>query len=93
MMGAIIGAVTGFLGISSLRLYIYIAVTVAVIIAGFTIRQHFINVGWNKAMTRVEKQNDKAAAAAAKVKERADSCSENSWWDVVSASCKTEDAQ
>lgn len=82
-----------FFGISPLRLIIYTAVTIAVIIAGFTIRQHFVNEGYSHAIAAVKKQDDRAVAAADKVQQRADECSGNSWWDVISQSCKLEDAK
>jgi hypothetical protein len=89
-----IGSIAALLGISSLRLYVYAALTVAVVIGGFTIRQHFINAGWNKAMIRVQKQNDAAADAARKVESHVNTCSEeNGYWDVVTQGCKMEEPQ
>lgn len=93
-MGAVIGAITGALGISSLRLYVYLAVTVAIIIAGLTVRQHYINVGWDKAMVRVQKQDNAAIDAAKKVEKHVAVCSDaNGYWDVVTQGCKLEDAE
>ena len=92
-MPAIILIIAQFFGISSFRLIVYAAVTVAIIIAGFTIRQHFVNEGYRHAIAAVKKQDDKAVAAADKVQQRADECSGNSWWDVISQSCKLEDVK
>lgn len=85
--------VANFFGISVFRLAIYAACIVAVIIAGFTIRQHFVNEGYKHAIAAVKKQDDRAVAAADKVQQRADECSGNSWFDVVSQACKLEDAK
>lgn len=93
-MAAIITMIAGFLGISSARLIAYAVVTVAIVIAGLTIRQHYINEGWDKAMARVQKQDDAAVAAARKVEKRVTVCSEaNGYWDVVTQGCKLEDAE
>lgn len=69
---------------------IYAGVAVAVIAAGVTIRQHYINLGWSKAITAVKKQDERAKAAAEQVDRKANECSENSYWDVISASCKAD---
>jgi hypothetical protein len=93
-MGAIIGAITGFLGISSLRLYIYLAVTVAIIIAGFTVRQHYINKGWYAHAAKIEKQDNIAVDAARKVEQKTSACSDaNGYWDVITQNCKLEGAE
>lgn len=60
---------------------------------GLAIRQHFVNEGYSHAIAAVKKQDDKAVATADKVQQRADECSGNSWWDVISQSCKLEDAK
>lgn len=85
--------IAGALGISVFRLAIYAACIVAVVIAGVSIRQHYVNIGYAKAIAAVKKQDDRAAEAADKVQKRADDCSGNSWWDVISQSCKLEDAK
>lgn len=93
-MAAFIAMIAGLLGINSGRLIAYVAVTIAMIIAALTIRQHYINAGWDKAMARVQKQDDAAAAAARNVEKRAAVCSEtNGYWDVVTQGCKLEDAE
>lgn len=94
MIASVIGAVAGLLGISPARVIGYFVVIVAVFVAAMTIRQHYINAGWDKAMARVQKQDDAAAAAARKVEKRAAVCSEtNGYWDVVTQGCKLEDAE
>lgn len=85
--------IANLFGISVFRLAIYAACVVAVIVAGFTIRQHFVNEGYKHAIAAVKKQDDRAIAAADKVQQRADECSGNSWWDVISQSCKLEDVK
>lgn len=92
-MPAIILTIAGWFGINPLRLIIYAVLAVAVFTAALTIRQHYINKGYRNAIVAVKKQDDRAVAAADKVQQRADDCSNNSWWDVISQSCKLEDAK
>lgn len=81
------------LGINVFRLAIYAACIVAVIIAAIAIRQHYVNLGYAKAITAVKKQDDRAAEAADKVQKRADECTGASWFDVITQTCKLEDAK
>lgn len=85
------GGIAGFLGISALRLGIYAALVALVLGGAAIVRQHYINKGYDSAITAVKKQDDRAAAAADKVRRKADECAENSWWDVISQSCKLEE--
>lgn len=86
--------VAGFFGISVLRLAIY-AGCIAIALGGaVTIRQHYINKGFNSAMVRVQKQDDRAVAAANKVEQKTAACSDaNGYWDVMTQNCKLEDAE
>lgn len=81
------------LGISVFRLAIYAACVAAVIAAGITIRQHYVNLGYAKAIAAVKKQDNRAVEAAEQVQKKADECTGASWWDVISQSCKLEDAK
>lgn len=85
--------IANLFGISVFRLAIYVGCIVAVVAAGVTIRQHYVNLGYSKAIAAVKKQDDRAVAAAEKVQQRADECSGASWWDVISQSCKLEEAK
>lgn len=85
--------IANLFGISVFRLIIYAVCITAVIAAGITIRQHYVNLGYSKAIAAVKKQDDRAVAAADKVQQRADECSGSSWWDVISQSCKLEDTK
>lgn len=80
-------------GISIFRLAIYAACVAAVIGAGLTIRHHYVSLGYQKAITAVKKQDDRAAEAADKVQKRADECTGASWFDVITQTCKLEDAK
>lgn len=93
-MPVFITTISAFLGISPLRLIAYAVVCIAIVIGAFTIRQHYINLGWSKAMARVESQNDKAAEAAKQVETKTAVCSDaNGYWDVITQNCKLEDAR
>lgn len=94
MIGSVIAVIAGLLGITPARVVGYAVAIVAVVIAAVTIRQHYINAGWEKAMARVQKQDDAAVAAARKVEKRVTVCSEtNGYWDVVTQGCKLEEVE
>lgn len=86
--------VANLFGISVLRLAIYAACFAAVIGAGITIRQHYVNLGYAKAIAAVKKQDDRAVEAADKVEQKAAACTDtNGFWDVITQGCKLEDSK
>ena len=86
--------IANFFGISVFRLAAYAVIVVAVIITGVTLRNHYVNKGWNNAIAAVKKQDDRAVHAAEKVQEKAAKCDEtNGYWDVVTQNCRLEDAK
>jgi NhaP-type Na+/H+ or K+/H+ antiporter len=85
--------IANLFGISVFRLAIYASCIVAVIAAGVTIRQHYIDVGWYKHKAAVEKQDSRSIEASKQIEERAQKCAADSFWDVVTNGCKLEDAQ
>lgn len=93
----IVGWIADRLGLSKLlaEIIMIAALVVAIVIAGFAIRQHYINKGYASAIAAVKKQDDKAVAAAVKVEKKAAACQDgiNGYWDVITQSCKLEDAQ
>ncbi len=89
-MPGFVGIIAAFFGISPLRLIAYAAILAAIVIGAVTIRQHYINLGWNKAISAVKKQDDRARAAAETVERRANQCSENSYWDVLTQGCRED---
>lgn len=93
-MPAFILAIAAVFGISPIRLIVYTVATVAVIVGGFSIRQHYINVGWHKHAAKIEKQDSAAIAVNKKVEKEADKCSDaNGFWDVITQNCKLEEAE
>lgn len=91
---AILTFIANLFGISVLRLAIYAGVVVAVVVAGFTIRQHYINKGYKSAIAAVKKQDDRAVEVASKVEQKATVCTEQSgYWDVITQGCKLEGAE
>lgn len=91
-MPAFILTVAGWFGINPLRLIIYTVAGVAIFAGALTIRQHYVNVGWAKAITAVKKQDDHAIAAADRVEQKATACTDtNGFWDVITQGCKLED--
>lgn len=86
--------IANLFGISIIRLAIYAACVAAVIGTGITIRQHYVNLGYSKAIAAVKKQDDRAVEAATKVEQKAAVCTDtNGFWDVLTQSCKLEDAK
>jgi hypothetical protein len=86
--------IANLLGISVSRLVVYAGIALAIVVGALTIRQHYINKGYASAIAAVKKQDDKAVAAANKVEKKAAVCTETSgYWDVISQSCKLEDAE
>lgn len=93
-MPMLIITIAGWFGINPLRLIAYAAVAFAIVVGALTIRQHYVNLGWSKAITAVKKQDDRAVAAAEKVEQKAAVCTDaNGYWDVVTQGCKLEEAQ
>lgn len=94
-MIGIIAAIAGFFGISIFRLVAYAAIATAVVAGGLTIRHHYVALGYEKALEAVAKQNEITRDAADKIGMKADKCAEgiNGYWDIVTQSCKLEDAK
>lgn len=87
-MPAFIVTIAAFFGISPLRIIAYAAIIAAAIIGALTIRQHYINVGWQKAMHAIAAK-DKAAIKDADDAERAvkDCYARGGTWDQGGMSC------
>jgi hypothetical protein len=85
----IIAMIASMFGISSLRLIIYAVCIVAVVIGALIIRQHYVNLGYTKAIAAVKKQDNRAVAAADKVQQRTAQCDQTSgYWDVITQNCR-----
>jgi hypothetical protein len=85
---SVLSTVGAALGISPLRLLIYAGIAVAVITAGVSIRNHYVNVGWDKALEAVKKQDATAAEAASQAQRTVDDCyNANGTWSVITGSC------
>lgn len=89
-MPAFLLAIALKLGISPMRLITYGVIAFIALGGALTIRQHYINLGWKKAISAVKKQDDKSKAAAEAVDRKADECAANSFWDVISQGCKED---
>lgn len=51
-------------------------------------RQSLINDGWDRALRKVEQQNDRAREAASKVQRTVDDCYDaHRVWDVIQGAC------
>jgi hypothetical protein len=92
-MPVIILTIASWLGISPFRLIAYAAIVAAVIVGAITIRQHYINLGYHNAIVAVKKQDDKAKVAAEKVERKANECTDNSYWDVISQNCHLSEVE
>lgn len=93
----IVGWIADRLGLSKLLAEIIMigALLLAAFVGAMAIRQHYINKGYASAIAAVKKQDDKAVAAAVKVEKKAAACQDgiNGYWDVITQSCKLEDAE
>jgi hypothetical protein len=88
---SVLSTVGAALGISPLRLLVYAGIAFAVITAGVTIRNHYVNVGWDTALEAVKKQDTTAKAAASQVQRTVDDCyNANGTWSVITGSCTLE---
>ncbi len=93
-MPTLILTIAGWFGINPFRLIMYAGIIIAVVTGALVIRQHYVNLGYSKAIAAVKKQDDRAVSAAEKVEQKAAVCSEtNGFWDVISQGCKLEDAK
>lgn len=66
----------------------WVGIAIVALIAAGIIRQHYINVGWEKAIVAVKKQDDKAKAAATEVERKVGECADDNYWDVITQGCK-----
>lgn len=83
-------------GLSSLAAKAIVYSLITMVIGGVLlgIRQHYVNLGWQKAITAVKKQDDRAVAAANKVEEKTDQCNAtNGYWDVITQNCKLQNEE
>ncbi len=88
------GSIANLLGISRLRLIIYVVAVVAVVTGALVIRQHYVNVGWYSHKAAVERQDNIAISASREVEKKADACSEaNGFWDVITQGCKMQEEE
>lgn len=89
-----IASIANLLGVSVLRLGIYAGLVALATGGALTIRQHYINLGWDKHKVAVEKQDASASSASKTVDQKVAKCQEgiNGYWDVISQGCKLDEA-
>ncbi|BEV44430.1 hypothetical protein [Afipia carboxidovorans] len=89
---AVLAFVASLFGVSVARLLLYAGLVLAIIVGALTIREHYINKGYQAALVAVKKQDNIAIDAARKVERKASACTEaNGYWDVVSQGCRLGD--
>jgi hypothetical protein len=94
-MGFLVSLLVGR-GLSALAAKAIIWGVIALVVGGtlLTIRQHYINEGWRKAIVAVKKQDDRAVAAADRVEEKVAKCDESSgFWDVITQDCRLQEEE
>lgn len=90
-MPAFLLVLAGWFGISPLRLIIYGAAAISVVVGAVSIRQHYINRGWDSAIHAIEKQNSVAADAARRAQRSVDQCyDEGGTWSTITGTCTLE---
>jgi hypothetical protein len=94
MMQAVL-LIAKMFGISPLRIIVYAAAVMAVVTAAVVIRHHYVSLGYTKALADVKKQDSRAVEAANAVEQKTAACTQgvNGYWDVLTQSCKLDDAQ
>lgn len=87
-MPAFIITIAAFFGISTLRLIVYSALGVSIVVGALTIRQHYINIGYQKAIHAIAVK-DASAIKDADDAERAvkDCYARGGTWDQGAMSC------
>jgi hypothetical protein len=86
-----IATVAAVLGISPFRLFAYAGIAIAVLVGAVSLRQHFVNRGWDAALEAVKAQDATAKEAAQKVQRTVDDCyAANGNWSVITGSCTLE---
>ncbi len=85
----IVLAIANLFGISVFRLIMYAGIFFAVLAGAIAIRQHYVDLGYHKAIADVKRQDDRAVDAANKVEQRVAQCS--GYWDVITQACILEE--
>lgn len=76
-------------GLSTIRLVIYGVTAVAVIVGGFSIRQHYLNQGYRNAIESVAKRDGKAMSDVRDATSKVDDCrAAGSVWNTTSGLCE-----
>jgi hypothetical protein len=74
--------------LSPIKLIIIGAAIIAALGAFAAYRQSLINAGWDKALHKVEQQNERAREAARDVQRTVDECYESGrLWDTIAGTC------
>jgi hypothetical protein len=94
-MLAVLTAIAEFFGISVVRVIVYAICVALVIGAALTIRHHYVSLGYTKALEDVKKQDSRSLDAANAVEQKTAVCAQgvNGYWDVLTQSCRLDDAQ
>jgi hypothetical protein len=86
-----IATIAAALGISPFRLLAYAGIAIAVIAGAVSLRQHYVNAGWDSALEAVKAQDATAKEAASKVQRTVDECyGAGGTWSVITGSCTLE---
>jgi hypothetical protein len=89
-----VSAISSVFGISQIRLIAYVLCAAAVVSALLVVRHHYVKLGYDEAIHKVQVQDSRAVEAAKKVQENTKHCDDsNGYWDVITQNCRLGDAQ
>lgn len=75
-------------GLSTIRLAIAAAALAAIVLGFMVYRQSLINDGWDRALRKVETQNEQAREAARKAQRGVDACYDaGGMWSTITGEC------
>lgn len=87
-MPAFILTIAAFFGISPLRIIVYFTLIVGIIVGALTIRQHYINIGWHKAMHAIAVKDTAAIKDADDAEKAVKACyARGGSWNQGAMSC------
>jgi hypothetical protein len=86
-----IATIAAALGISPFRMFAYAGIALAIFVGAVSLRQHYVNAGWDSALEAVKKQDATAKEAASKAQRTVDGCyAAGGTWSVITGNCTLE---
>lgn len=88
-MSFIVALLAPKVGELAAKAIVYGIIVLVIVGALAGIRQHYVNLGWNKHAEAVARQDNRAVETNKRVEEQTQKCSDaNGYWDVITQGCK-----